>query len=166
LLALAGIGSAFAAWGAIPSLGFIAALFFVLAALGIHIDDIVRTAGSRVEVLVGEVLGRRPDDYVANTMAFETGRKREFLIDGDRLFFVTRDGKQHHLSAHPAPRGLRATRRVVRKTLRKGDDAVLLIVNGRIIDRLGDLVHVRRDAPRVPLAGDLWEVPGQSSGLD
>jgi hypothetical protein len=112
--------------------------FFLLAALGIHLYDIAKTMRGRVEILVGEVLGRLPDDYDEATFAFATGRKREFLIDGEMLFFVTKDGTRHHLSAHPKPRALRATRRAVRD-LRAGDDAVSVIVNDRILDRLSRL---------------------------
>lgn len=126
------------AWEGCLPVGLALAPVFVLTALGLHLWDIARTVGGQVEILIGEILGRHPDDYDERTFAFESGRKREFLIDGLDCFMLTKSGERHSTSMHPAPRALRATRRAVRD-LQAGDDAVLLIVNDRIMDRLSRL---------------------------
>jgi hypothetical protein len=136
LVLAAGLGAVKAWDGPLKVIGFALAPLLAVIALGIHIYDIARTVRARVQVLAGEVLGRFPDDYDERTIGFDIGRKREFLVDAAALATLEATGRRRHLSAHPQPRRLRATRRMIR-SLRNHGDVVLLVVNDRIFDRAG-----------------------------
>ena len=133
-LAIAAAVGVIKAWEGLTSIvGFALSPFFALAGLVVHGRDIVQTLSGRVEILAGEVLGRFPDDYDEATFGFETGRKREFLIEAGSSYVPSATGSSE--LPRPEPRALRATRRAVRD-LKAGDDAVVAIVNERILDRL------------------------------
>jgi hypothetical protein len=134
VLAVAGGVGAVKAWDGLGPVGFALAPFFAIAALYVHVRDMTRVARSPIRLVSGEALGRLTAEYDDVTFAFETGRKRDLLVDVDRTATIAADGTLL-AGEHRGCRALRTSRRV-RRSLSSGQEIALLVLDDRAFDTL------------------------------
>lgn len=152
LLALGGALGILKAWESFRVVGIALTPFFAVAALIVHIRDMVRVARSPVRVIGGEALGRLSEGYDETTFAFELGRRRDLLVDIDSTEVLTVDGRMLRVDGERGCQSFRTTRRV-RRSLASGQDVALVVVDYRAFDTLRTLASkVRNTTPAVASA--------------